>query len=36
MTERLIEKRAGIGQGRQVAVRSWLRTLADIRGLPGG
>jgi hypothetical protein len=34
MTEQLIEKKAGVGQGRRVAVRSWLRTLADIRGLP--
>lgn len=34
MTERLIACKAGVGQGKQVAIRSWLRTLRDIRGLP--
>ena len=34
MTEKLIELRAGVGQGKCAAVGSWLRTLADIRGLP--
>lgn len=33
-TELLIEKRAGVGQGRLAATGSWLRTLAVIRGLP--
>jgi hypothetical protein len=34
MTVALILARAGVGAGRPVAARSWLRTLAAIRGLP--
>lgn len=33
-TVRLIVKLAGMGAGRMVAQRSWLRTLQQIRGLP--
>jgi hypothetical protein len=34
MTVRLILARAGVGAGRVVAQRSWLRVLTDIRTLP--
>lgn len=34
VTERLIQKKAGVGAGRPVAAASWLRTLEQIRALP--